>query len=331
MLSDIINKFKPKKNYPFCKFVSESLFFDYDNSVKLCPYNNMGLINENFDGIWFDTEKFIGERKNCSDIMASNELPSCCHDCINLKETGNIKLKQQLKYIFFSNWKFCYVNCSYCSRPKTDNFIQAKHYDILPLIKQLIDKKLINTKTKFIFECGDACVHPEFDKTVYFLLNYEAKNIIVNTPALRYCQSISDIISKNAGQVIITLDAGTKFTYNKIKGLDRFDEAVNNIKKYSSHQEPDEKRVILKFTMLEGINDNEKEILEWFILSRNLKIKKLFFEIENTWYSKIKNSVPKYVKDIIIFVKDMADFNNISLEFGDMTQAIYNSTDREKE
>ena len=83
--------------------------------------------------------------------------------------------------------------------------------------------------------------------------------------------------------------------------------------------------------MLEGINDNEKEILEWFILSRNLKIKKLFFEIENTWYSKIKNSVPKYVKDIIIFVKDMADFNNISLEFGDMTQAIYNSTDREKE
>lgn len=331
VLSDIFSKFNNKKNYSFCKFICESVYFDYDNSVKLCPYNNLGLINENFDGIWFDTEKFMEERKNCINLMTAKNLPSCCSDCIHLDKTGKIKIKQALKYIYFSDWKFCYVNCSYCKRPKTDDFIKAKHYDILPSIKQMIDKKLLNTKTKFVFECGDACVHPEFDKIIYFLLDYEAKNIIVNTPALRYCQSISDMISKNSGEVIITFDAGTKFTFNKIKGLDRFDEAVNNIKKYVSHQEPDEKRVILKFTMLEGINDNEKEILEWFILSRDLKIKKLLFEIESTWYKKIKNSVPKYIKDIIIFVKNMADYNNISLEFGVMTQAIYNSTSREKE
>jgi len=302
--------------------------FDSDNSIRLCPFSESSIIEKDFNGIWLDLDKISDVKQVCEKDLHNFAADSLCSNCIYLKKTyksGN----NTFKYLYLSQWKNCYINCSYCTKPKEEDLIAAKHYDVLPSLKKLIDAELINTKTKIIFECGDACIHPEFDKILFFFINYEMKDIEINTPALRYCESISNAIAKNIGKVIVSFDSGCPYIYEKIKGLNKFDIAVYNVKRYLSYQEPGQKRVILKYTILQGINDNKKEILDWFMLSRDIGVKKLALDIDYNFFNEIKSNIPFYLKELLVFAENMSVYNGLEIEFYDRVNILRKSFNKE--
>ena len=322
-----INKYQNNNNHKYCKYINESIIFDYKNNVKFCPYSNLGIITSKFDGIWLDIEKLKKIKSESINIINSINCPSTCKTC----EYFSVNKKNEndgIKYLYLSNWKNCYLNCSYCDFPKEEDLIKASHYDVFQSIKQLIDSKLIDVNTTIIFNCGDATIHPEFDKLLYYFINYEMKKIIINTPAMRYCESISEAIAKNIAEVIIPFDSGCPYIFEKIKGSNKFDIVISNIKRYLAFEEPSEKRVILKYTILNGINDNQKELLDWFMLARDLGIKKLTIDIDKKWYNQIKDSIPQYLKELVIFIKTMSEYNEIKIDFCDRTNFIYNTVNK---
>ena len=324
LFNKLLNLIENEKKEKTCKFINNSLIFDYENNIRFCPFSNTGEIINNFNGIWLDIEKIKKVKSETIELIKSNENTGICKNCefySNQRHSENNKIK----FLYLSNWKNCYLNCSYCFFPKEEDLIKAKHYDILPAIKQLLDAKLIDVDTTVIFSCGDATIHPEFDKILYYFINYEMKKIIINTPAMRYCESISEAIAKNIAEVIIPLDSGCPYIFEKIKGTNKFDIVISNLKRYLSFEEPSEKRVILKYTILNGINDNQKELLDWFMLSRDLGIKKLTIDIDKKWYNQIRYSIPQYLKELIIFIKTMSKYNNVEIEFCDRTDFIYKS------
>ena len=325
LLKSINIENKQKENQKkFCKFINNSLIFDYKNNIKICPFNNIGLVINNFNGIWLDIQKIQKVKHDLINIINSQDCTEICKTCEYYTTRKNSETNK-IKFLYLSNWKNCYLNCSYCDFPKEEDLIKAQHYDILPSITQLIDSKLIDIETTVIFDCGDATIHPEFDKILFYFMNYEMKNIIINTPAMRYCESISQAIAKNIARVIIPLDAGCPYIFEKIKGTNKFDIVINNTKRYLSFQEPSEKRIIFKYTILNGVNDNQKEILDWFMLARDLGIKKLTIDIDKKWYNQIRTCIPQYIKELIIFVRTMSKYNNIEIEFCDRVKFIYNT------
>ena len=203
--------------------------------------------------------------------------------------------------------------------------MKAKHYDIYNTIFQLVDKGLVNKKTKIIFESGDATVHPEFDKIMYYFINNEIENIVINTPAMRFCESIAEAISKNMCEVVVSFDSGCPYIYEKVKGQNKFDIAISNIKRYLEFQLPSEKRVVLKYTLINGVNDNQKELLDWFILSRDLGVKKLAVDIEDKWFEQVQFSTPQYLKELLLFIKSMSEYNNFEIEFSKKIDIIYDA------
>ena len=324
-----INKYQNNNNHKYCKYINESIIFDYKNNVKFCPYSNLGIITSKFDGIWLDIEKLKKIKSESINIINSINCPSTCKTC----EYFSVNKKNEndgIKYLYLSNWKNCYLNCSYCDFPKEEDLIKASHYDVFQSIKQLIDSKLIDVNTTIIFNCGDATIHPEFDKLLYYFINYEMKKIIINTPAMRYCESISEAIAKNIAEVIIPFDSGCPYIFEKIKGSNKFDIVISNIKRYLAFEEPSEKRVILKYTILNGINDNQKELLDWFMLARDLGIKKLTIDIDKKWYNQIKDSIPQYLKELVTFIKTMSEYNEIKIDFCDRTSFIYNTINKKQ-
>ena len=323
----LINKQRNTNNHKHCRYINESLIFDYKNSVKLCPYSDFGTIIPDYNGIWFDIEKLKKIKSESINIINSIDCPNICKNCEYYKDNKR-KDNNSIKYLYLSNWKNCYLNCSYCDFPKEEDLIKASHYDVFQSIKQLIDSQLIDTNTTIIFDCGDATIHPEFDKILYYFINYEMKKIIINTPAMRYCESISEAIAKNVAEVIIPLDSGCPYIYEKIKGSNKFDIVINNLKRYLAFEEPSEKRVILKYTILKGINDNQKEILDWFMLARDLGIKRLTIDIDKKWYNQIKNSIPQYLKELVIFINKISQYNEIGIDFCDRTNFIYNTINK---
>ena len=323
-LFDFIYKKQKNGNPKYCKYICDSLIFDCKNNVRFCPFYDISLVQSDFNGIWLDIERLKKVKTNSIDIINSENCFDVCNSCSHLSNE-KYKQNQPLKYLYLSNWKNCYINCSYCNYPKEEDLIKASHYDVFNSIKQLIDNKIIDINTRIIFECGDATIHPEFDKILYYFINSDMKNIVIHTPALRYCESISTAIAKNIAEVVISFDSGCPYIYEKIKGYNKFDIAVSNIKRYLSFQEPSEKRVVLKYVLLNGVNDNQKELLDFFMFARDIGIKKLAIDIDERWYNQVKHSVPQYLKELIIFVKNISSYNNVEIEFYDNINFIFQS------
>lgn len=322
--NNFFQKIFKKKSLQSCKYLCSSLFFDYENNIKFCPYHNDFTFQRNFDGIWLDVDSLIKKREQFINDFKNGKFSNICSEC-SFIGTSTISEKKSIDYLILSNWKYCYLNCSYCKSPKEEDLVKANHYDVYNAFLQLIEFGVVTTKTKIIFESGDATVHPEFDKIMYYLINAGFENIVVNTPAMRYCESISEAISKNICEVVVSFDCGCPYIYERVKGYNKFDMATSNIKRYLGFQLPNEKRVVLKYTLVSGVNDNQKEILDWFMFARDIGIKKLAFDIDDNWFDKLKHSVPHYLKELLIFVRDMSVYNNIEIVFSDKIEILYKS------
>ena len=300
-----------------CKYIENSLCFDYKNRVRLCPYYEEAVVAENLDGIWLNIKEIEEKRNN----LILNPPDKCLNCKFSTQE--NKKNNGQIDTLFISNWHFCYVNCVYCKYPKEEDLLKAKHYDIFPFFKELENKELITKKTKIIFECGDACVHPEFDKIMFYLINSDFKDVEVNTSAQRFCESIAQGIAKNMTKVIISFDSGCQYIYHRVKQINKFNIAVNNIKKYLAYQLSSQKNVILKYNIIQGINDNKKEPVDLLIYARDMGINKLIFDIEADFYERSLNHVPQHIKDIMIFIKKMEKCNDFEIEFAPRLNILY--------
>ena len=111
----------------------------------------------------------------------------------------------------------------------------------------------------------------------------------------------------------MSIDAGTRETYQKIKGHDFFDKVITNLKKYSES----EGDVSLKFIILEGINDNKEEI-DGFIkiakgIARYIIISNDSYQIRNMMSAKdfgmLKYFIQECKKQRLQFYLDMDRFN----------------------
>lgn len=228
-----------------------------------------------------------------------------------------------LDRVVLAHWKCCFLDCVYCKDTKTDDLLTVNHFDIMPVIEQLVDSGVITKDTKIIFDCGDATLHPEFDKLMYFFINYGMKNIVLHTTALRFCQSVAEAISKNILKLVICIDGACPYIYEKVKGFNKFDLMISNLKRYLEYEEKGKKQVLLSYKLVEGINDNKKELIDWFMFSRNLGVKKLMLDIDDKWYNSVSSNISNNLKELILFVKELSELNKFEIEFSSKVEYLY--------
>ncbi len=312
MKSSVFDKFNflKKNNENFCSFIQGGLIFTENSTISLCKrkFDKYTVISD-FNGLWIDISKI----KEAISFHRASILPESCNDCCYLSHSKKI-VDKGLDFIVFSHWKSCFLNCVYCKEKKTDDLLSVNHFDISPVIQQLIDSGFITKETNIIFECGDAILHPEFEKILYFLMNFGIKSVEIHTSALRYCQAVSDAIAKGIAKVIISIDSACPYIYEKVKGVNKFDLMMDTVKRYLEIQDKSAKSVIFNYTLVQGINDNKKEIIDWFMLSRNMGLKKLSVDIDDRWYNSLE-VIPTHLKEIILFVEELSRLNKFDIEF----------------
>ena len=316
-----------KKLNHTCRYVSGGLIFSPDETIAVCNSFNKKdesfILYRNFNGINFDSDKLKSDIINLRNKY--NSLSNkYCFDCFNYIKLKNTD-KPFFSFIELNHWKCCFLKCKYCKYNKTDDISQTNHYDINPVLQELLDNNLINKNTKIVIDCGDALVHPEFDKLMYFFINNEMKDVDIYTSAQRYCHSISEAVDKKIARIFISVDSGCPYIYERVKGFNKFDIAVSNIKRYLAFDDKLRKRVILTYMLVKGINDNKKEILDWFMMSRGLGIKKLFADIDDNWYDELNGFPDNNLKELILFIRELADLNDYDIEFSLKLQKLYNN------
>jgi wyosine [tRNA(Phe)-imidazoG37] synthetase (radical SAM superfamily) len=172
----------------------------------------------------------------------------------------------------------CQSRCIYCevhSGPmgKISNVNHEEQYKgMFNAIKYAQDNYMIAPNVVWHFGSGEITIHPYKDEMLSFVKNQAAR-------FLTNCFIFDKQIAENLrtvprSSIHFSIDAGTKDTRYKVRGVNNFDTVIDNLTKYSANcVQPNQ--ITLKYIILLGINNNYDDYLGVIKIMESLKIRKL--------------------------------------------------------
>lgn len=311
---------------------------------KYCKYLNNGLNIHHFglkycNKIWFDRASWGYDKKSLEEFWKTREevfkklkngiAPENCEKCMYLQEIDdNEIISDKIKFIEIYNWIQCNCACFYCSnREQTKLKIfnrrnQKGVIDALPLLKNLQKKGKLDADLEVFMAGGEPTILKEFVGLLKFFIknNYRA-HVLSN--GILYEKYISKLINtQNHSSLSISLDCGTRETFKKIKGVDKFDDVIKNIKKYVTDTKELSDRIMLKYILLKGVNDNKEEIDKWIDVCSSIGVVSYVPSIEfcHSVMNPEKSELTPEICDLYEYIKKRVkevnpDFNVYTYDF----------------
>lgn len=171
-----------------------------------------------------------------------------CAGCEYLREKTWTP-SETLKLVNFSTDYRCNLRCSYCYHSE-NGYNYINRYDIFKLISNVLNSKYVSKETQYIYACGEIGVHPKAQSIIGLFTEH---NVSFFTNSTQYFDSIHQLIIKPHNSILVSIDCGTKKTYQVIKGRDCFDNVCENLCRYAQN----DGNVILKYILTDGNIDQE--------------------------------------------------------------------------
>lgn len=303
-----------------------SLFFDF-NCVQ-CGCSNSGGIKYlvPFDGTDFDLDKINQKRFEIYQGFADGIVSPICEKCYMLKEVdGDIPpFEKTLDRIYISHWYHCNCGCIYCtnqpvSRLKiTPKPKRSDYYDILPIVKELTQTGYIREDTEIYSIGGEPTILKEYDEVINELTKYSKNYIYFLSNGIEFSETIYKFLERGHANLIISLDCGTPKMYKKIKRVDGFNKVIKNAAKYSSAVHQISSSVVLKYIIINGLNDNLAEIRSFIEVAEKAGVKSLYLDIDHNIKHKLK-TIPAHWPDLFEY---FLSAKNVNAKIHDYCQQI---------
>ena len=292
------------QKYKSCEHLEYSAVFRSD-CIRVCcgdtsKINDLAcprfkINNTDIDNLDELFSRFIAfKQKLKEDINSGKHI--ICSGCSYLRE-DNWEPEDTFKLINFSVDYPCNLGCSYCYQ-NTDEYHYEKTYDIDKLIANVLKSKFVSDDTQFIYASGEIGIHPKIKEIVNL---FQKRNVSFFTNATKYYEEIHQLILKPRNSILVSLDCGTRETYQKIKGRDMFNVVCENISRYAS----DNGNVMLKYILTnDNLNTADLNGFIEFCLSANIKNIRITYD----WNIKELND---NLKHFAIILMRKARKNNI--------------------
>lgn len=310
-----------KKRY-YCKRLNETLNFDAFKVLYCCATRTgPSIIVPKPKNV----KDMIRKRNSLIKMLDRGTIPKECKGCFDLQEQENPKpiiISQLLKppkanMIIVRHFKQCDCSCIYCCEQYISNrkiVLKSKksdYYDLLPIIKELYKQDMIDKKELDVhFQGGNVSVLDEFDDLVNIFMTNGVKRIEIATNGIKYLPQIERICKNTFVDVNISIDAGCRETYKKIKTVDKFDDLVENLKKYVKLPI----LLRLKYIIVRGVNDTKEEIEKYLTLMKEIGINNSELMIDQCDSEFVHNGefkIPSYYYDLFEFYQLKAKELNI--------------------
>jgi len=312
--------------YKCCDYLMHQIVFDQFD-IKPCCESSMNndtiRFADNFDGKNFDINSYISKRNNFIRQFKNGDIPKGCQGCPLIKEQEWDEDDISLNRIIMANIAKCSCNCIYCvythDNPEKKHYFNTKeNYDIKPLLLSLRNQNMIRDKFILIIGGGECT---EFEKGLLEWLLYFAASmdgyVQILSSGIKYSSAVEKFLEKGHAELVISPDAGTKKTYEKIKQVKAFDRVWNNMKRYSEAVSKSKiSRMAIKYIIIPGVNDNLEEVKSFTAKCRETLCRNIHIDIEHYWFKENKqNPPPQSVRDIMNYFAEQKDFDfNYSAE-----------------
>lgn len=297
--------------YKSCGFIHYGIHFYYENEILLCSQtSHIGggkiYLLKNFDPKKIDINLLLENRKKILKDFRNGEINPKCNGCMDLKNWEIPLSEPKIKILMIQHWTKCNCNCTYCYTYENKNdYNKRKTYEIYPILKEMIKRNILDKNGIANFSGGEISCLKEFKKVVKLLekLNYY---IIINSSGIKYESIVGKRLKKGSSCIIISVDAGKKETYEKIKNVKTFDKVWENIEKYTKDQSLPH-LVNIKYIILPGVNDSMEEINLWLEKCKKINVKNVVLGIDANYFEPNRNNIPVKILNLFNNTRETAE------------------------
>lgn len=269
--------FKLCKKYVSCRFL-ENQFATVTNAatgeqtLRACcfPWKSpKPMVNINPDNYEATVGAYLAVRDRAragwNDATAQSEY---CTNCPLLREG------YWFTHDFFTDFTaggqgVCQFKCTYCGGRANPSLP-----DYEKLFEVLRKKKLIDDNLKIHMAAGEIAVHPNSDEILAAMQHYPCE---ILTNAGKFSEMILEILKDRRSNICVSMDAGTRETFSRIKGVDQYERVCDNLRRYAAGGG----RITLKYILLPGVNDNLDDAQGFLKLCKELGVQELILSIDS--------------------------------------------------
>lgn len=294
--------------YLSCLLLESGMAFGR-NDVKPCTPGYKIYWARKYKGEPFDADKYLALRNKYVEMMKKGKIPKQCVGCSNLEEK-DWPDEPGVEFIVVGNETKCSCNCYYCWFSKKKGYYNNfKSYDIMPILNALKEKNLLR-HTTFDIVGGECTEYPK--EKLDNLINFAIKNdywLHFFSSGIFYSESIAEAMHKSKANIVVSIDSGTKKTYEKIKRIKAFDKVWKNMKKYAQAGTQDsfckKGYVILKYIIIPGVNDNLTELKKFAQRAKKSGCKWIRIAVEYNWWNENNQKpMPKNLWQLLDFTEE---------------------------
>jgi pyruvate-formate lyase-activating enzyme len=263
--------------YKCCKHLHNSLCFNL-NQIRTCNDLHTGEELYNYeDNIAPNIEEIWTKRKQIIEDCKRGIFPKNCQTCPNLEEAewdDDIRIKK----LSLFHWLHCNCDCEYCFQKNlrkryTDEIMKSSYYDAYPLLEYMYDNNLMSDCDDLWVEFGggEVTILKEFpDLLNKILIKNKLLHCVIMSSGILYSEDIQRALENEKVKFSVTISAGNRETFKKIKNRDKFDIVKANLAKYID-KAPYKENITIRYILDEGYNDNEKDLQDWLKTCNDIK------------------------------------------------------------
>ena len=250
-----------------------------------------------------------------------NLTPNCI-GCVFLEEK-DWDDEDYINKLQFNYWVKCNSKCIYCYLENHKNkYEDMIPYNVVPVIQDLIDKKLLRSGGEISFGGGEPTIYPEFDDLINLFTKSGITNMRVHSSGIRFSPAIANALKERALNVVISIDSSSRAIYKKIKRVDCYDKVTENIKKYAQANPEGYSYVVSKYIIIPHVNDTIVEIENWIQQTRSFGSRWLALDIEDVWYKMNSANIPDYYLNLVNYVLNRAKDLDMKVELYDRARGL---------
>lgn len=215
-----------------------------------------------------DCEEIMRRRNQLIENCKNGIYPERCKTCPQFIEQ-EWEDNQQITKLSIFHWLHCNCECEYCFQAKhrkgsTDEVQKSMYFDAYPVLKEMHDKGYLAPADKFQFEIGggEVAILEEFPKLMDLMLEHGFYYAYVMSSGIAYSETITKMLQNPKTRFSVTISAGSREVFKRIKKRDKFEQVKENLKKYIE-KAVDKTKVCVRYIIDEGYNDTEKDIKDW--------------------------------------------------------------------
>jgi glycosyltransferase involved in cell wall biosynthesis/organic radical activating enzyme len=270
-----------------CKDLQHSIFLG-PNQIRTCCKRFFRNGKMHGDAVLFDVPK--GSQVSGDDITKSKKTliaainrgdETECTGCpfLEFKEWEAFKI-QSLDYISLEYHSVCNLRCSYCSETYYGG--AKANYNVSDTVTSLLIDRKENQSLTVVWGGGEPTIDQEYSQLMDIFENKcpNAKHRVL-TNSVKFSSKTDKLLNQKKISIVTSIDAGTQSKFRLIRGSDKMNEVLSNLKRYAQH---DPSLVTVKYIFTDENSSGSEiqsfieNISEYSLINCNFQISSNFKE-----------------------------------------------------